>query len=100
METATAPGATTTEYKLTIWAQILSALAIVVGAATSILDILPPSIKWVGPVSAIVGIITSALTALGYQATRSAVKQAALNAASMSPTTTPNNAAANLGRDG
>lgn len=101
METATAPGLQTTEYKVSKWTLILSGLASVVGYISSILDILPASSKWLAPVTAIVGALAALLTALGYQVTRASVKKAALSAAAqMQPLSTPEAAAENIGKTG
>jgi hypothetical protein len=97
--TATAPGSQTSEYKVTRFALILSTIATVVGYASSILDMLPPTLKWVGPATALVGLLSTLLTALGYQAARSGVKKAALAASTNSNVVTSlADAAANLGK--
>jgi hypothetical protein len=90
-------GHTTTEYKVSMLATILGALATVVGYASTILDVLPQELKWVGVATAIVGMLTACLTALGYTVTRGGIKKAALAASTAPPNATAAAAAKNLG---
>ncbi|HEY2848345.1 MAG TPA: hypothetical protein VGI97_00580 [Gemmatimonadaceae bacterium] len=93
-------GHTTTEWKVTIVASVLSILVTVVGVASNFLDVVQQAGvtgKWVSIATTIVGVLGTVLTALGYQVTRSAVKKAAVTASTGTPTVTPAVAAANIG---
>lgn len=93
-------GSTTTEYKATMIAVILSSLATVVGIAMNFLDVIQQAGvtgKWVAIVTTVVGVLGTVLSALGYTVTRSAVKKAAIAASAATPTAAPAAAAANLG---
>lgn len=82
-------GHTTSEYHVTMIATVLSVLATVAGYASTILNVLPPTLKWVGVATAIVGMLTACLTALGYQVARSNVKTAAIAAGNAPVSVTP-----------
>lgn len=78
-----ATGSSTTEWKVTIIASILSILVTVVGVASSFLDVVQQAGvtgKWVSIATTVVGVLGTVLTALGYQVARSGVKKAAIAA--------------------
>jgi small-conductance mechanosensitive channel len=82
-------GTSTSEFHLSAVAAVLGIVATIVGYVATILDVLPQDLKWVGVASAIVGIISTCLTALGYTVTRGAVKKAALRAGQTTVTVLP-----------
>jgi hypothetical protein len=95
------PGVATSEYAVTKLAVVLSILASVVGVVLDTLPQLqaavPGASHWTGPVLAVVGVVGTVLTALGYQVTRASVKAAA-HAAATAPAVTVEAAAANLAK--
>lgn len=92
------PGSTTSEFKQTKLATIVSVVATVVGVGTSFLTTVQasfPDLKWVSLALTGLGMIGTILATLGYQSARATVKAAAAGAA---PTATPAAAAAELVR--
>jgi len=82
---AVAPGATTSEYQTTKIVIYMGIAAMVIGFATDVftaLQVLTPQWAWIGTVLMIAGKATSLLKALGYDATRASIKNAAQAAAS------------------
>lgn len=95
-----APGVVTSEYATTKLVIYMGIAAMVIGFATDVLtalQILAPAWAWIGTALMIAGKLTSLLKALGYDATRKAIKVAAINAAGATALVTPAAAAANLG---
>jgi hypothetical protein len=96
-------GHTTTEFRATMIAVILSTAATVIGIAMNFLDVIQQAGvtgRWVSIATTVVGILGTVLSALGYTVTRAAVKKAALQASAGMSTVSPAAAAANLGRTG
>jgi hypothetical protein len=74
-------GSTTSEFTAAKWAMILTIVSTVVGAVSEVLTQLAPqlaSFKWYGAVLAVIGLLGTVLTALGYGKNRTALKIAAL----------------------
>lgn len=93
-------GHTTTEWKVTIVASVLSILVTVVGVASNFLDVVQQAGvtgRWVTIATTVVGVLGTVLTALGYTVTRKQIKVAALNAAGAVAVSSPSSAAASLG---
>ena len=78
------PGVQTSEYALTKYTGMLTALAAVVGIAMTVVESVSnamPGNKWSGPVLACLGVLGTILTAFGYTVVRGQVKAAAHEAA-------------------
>ena len=98
---AVTPGNSTSEFKVTVVASVLSILATITGVALDLLQSAQDAGvqgKWLTLALSIFGVIGMVLTAIGYQITRAHVKAAASNAAAAaSVASTPDAAAAALG---
>jgi hypothetical protein len=100
-------GHTTTESRGTKVVVILTSVIGALGTITTVLDqvtnILPASTKWIGPVVAIVGVISAGLTQIAYTVMRTWIKVEAIKAGKTPPVDpaavkSPDAAAANLGQ--
>lgn len=94
-----APGVSTSEYAVTKLVVYMGIAAMVIGFATDVLtalQVLAPAWAWIGTALMIAGKLTSLLKALGYDATRKAIKVAAINAAGATAILPPSDAAAKV----
>lgn len=76
-------GSSTSEYATTKLVIYMGIAAMVIGFATDVLtalQVLMPAWAWIGTVLMIAGKLTALLKALGYDATRKAIKTAAIKA--------------------
>jgi hypothetical protein len=96
-------GHTTSEYKVTIIATVLSVLATITGVALDLLQSAQSAGiggKWLPIALSIFGVLGTVLTSIGYQVARSNVKAAAIRASNATIDVTPASTAAaakNLG---
>lgn len=80
------PGKDTSEFFVTKIAGVLAIVATVVGIAQSVLASLQqafPTWGWVGAAMSVVGVLSTILVALGYQAARAKVKSAVESAGAL-----------------
>lgn len=94
-----APGVTTSEYgttKLVIYMGIVSMVIGFITAGLTALQVLTPQFAWIGVALMIAGKAAALLKALGYDATRTAIKTAAINVSGATPILAPNAAAAQV----